>query len=92
MGEVGKGGAPVKAFELVAEVDEKRRLQMTLPPSVMPGRVRVLVLVPEADEDEAGEFWMQGVAREWAAELADEREDIYTLDDGEPVDKTRWTR
>jgi hypothetical protein len=48
----------------------------------------VLVLVPEAEEDEAG-LWMQGVAREWAAELADEREDIYTLEDGEPVDATR---
>jgi hypothetical protein len=78
----------VKALELVAEVDELRHLHTALPQSVRPGRVRVLVLVPEAEEDEAG-LWMQGVAREWAAELADEREDIYTLEDGEPVDATR---
>jgi len=62
---------------------------MVLPRSVRPGQVRVLVLVPEAEEDEASALWMQGIAREWAAELADEREDIYTLEDGEPVDATR---
>lgn len=28
---------------------------------------------------------MRGVAREWRTELADTREDIYTLDDGEPI-------
>ena len=78
----------MKAFELVAEVDEQRRLQVMLPESTMPGRVRVLVLVPETEDEEAGALWMQGIAREWAAELADEREDIYTLEDGEPVNAT----
>ena len=76
----------MKAFELVAEVDEQHCLQITLPQSVVPGKVRVLILVPEAEEDEAGKFWTRGVAQEWAAELADEREDIYTLEDGKPVD------
>jgi len=79
----------MKAFDLVAEVDEQRRLQMTLPQSVMPGRVRVLVLVPEAEEDETDLPWMQGIAREWESELADKREDIYTLEDGEPIDAAR---
>lgn len=53
--------------------------------------MRVIVLVPEAeDEDEeTGTLWMEGVAREWAAELADERKDIYTREDGEPVNATR---
>ena len=34
----------------------------------------------------AAERWMSGIAREWSDELSDDRQDIYTLDDGEPVD------
>jgi hypothetical protein len=30
---------------------------------------------------------MTGVANEWAGELSDVRQDIYTLADGEPVDE-----
>ncbi len=41
------------------------------------------------DEDEAGATWAMGVAQEWSAELSDAREDIYTLDDGEPIDGRR---
>ena len=63
-----------KALELVADVDEQRRAPFAL---------------PEDDGDEAAGFWKWGVAREWAAELADEREDIYTLADGEPVQAKR---
>ena len=47
------------------------------------GSVRVIVLAPE--EDEAGAAWAAGVAREWSAELSDPDQDIYTLDDGQPV-------
>ncbi|MBI1926337.1 hypothetical protein HYR99_19095 [Candidatus Poribacteria bacterium] len=79
----------MRAFEFVAEVDKQHCLRMVLPQSTMPGRVRVLVLVPEVGEDEADTLWMRGVAREWTAELADEREDIYTLEDGEPINAAR---
>ena len=74
----------MKAVELIADVDEHHRLTATVPSDLYPGRVRVIVIVPE--EDEAGEAWEPGVAHEWAAELADTREDIYTLDDGVPED------
>jgi len=37
------------------------------------------------EEDEAGTAWAMGVAMEWSAELSDPREDIYTLNDGEPI-------
>ena len=75
----------MKALELIAEVDAQHHLQIVLPASVPLGRVRVIVLTPEADEDEAGGEWMNGIAREWAEDLADSRQDIYTLEDGEPV-------
>jgi len=41
------------------------------------------------NEDEAGAAWAMGVAREWSAELSDVREDIYTLNDGEPINGRR---
>lgn len=78
----------MKALEFIAEVDAQHRLNLDLP-DTPPGRVRVLVLLPESDADtEAGvtdAAWMQGVAREWNAELADVREDIYSLNDGEAI-------
>jgi hypothetical protein len=77
----------MKAIELIGEVDEKHRLRAQLPKDTPPGPVRLIVLIPE--EDEAGAGWMQGIAREWAAEFSDPREDIYSLEDGTPVDAAR---
>jgi hypothetical protein len=37
------------------------------------------------DEDAAAAAWATGVANECSAELSEAREDIYTLNDGEPV-------
>lgn len=39
-------------------------------------------------EDESEKSWMQLVAHEWQAELMDEREDIYSLEDGVPATLT----
>ena len=77
----------MKALELIGEVDATHRLQVQVPEALPPGLVRVLVLIPE--EDDAGGGWLQGIAREWAAEWCDPREDIYTLEDGKPVDAAR---
>jgi hypothetical protein len=79
----------MKAWEFVAEVNEQRRIQLSLPDITLPATVRVIVLVPEAGEDDAGQVWERGIAREWATELSDSREDIYTLEDGEPADAAR---
>jgi hypothetical protein len=49
--------------------------------------VRIIVLIPETDEADGA--WMQGIAHEWAAALQDPREDLYTLEDGQPVDAAR---
>ena len=58
-----------------------------MPEELPAGPVRLIVLLPE--EDEAGIAWAHGVAKEWAAELADTRQDIYTLNDGQPVNAPR---
>ena len=44
---------------------------VAVPETVAPGPVEVMVLVDDPDEDDAGQNWSAGVAREWAAELAD---------------------
>lgn len=72
---------PIRVF---GEVDDQHRLLATVPDSVPPGSVEVVVIARQAEEDDAGENWMAGIAREWHTELSDPREDIYTLEDGDP--------
>ena len=78
---------PMKAIELVGDIDEQHRLQAQVPAELPAGPVRLIVLLPE--EDEAGAAWVHGVGKEWAEELRDTRQDIYTLEDGQPVNAPR---
>jgi hypothetical protein len=74
------GKLSVKAIELVGYIDEQHRLQAQVPTDLPVGPVRLIVLVPE--EDDAGATWAHGVAKEWAEDLRDPKQDIYTLEDG----------
>jgi len=74
----------MQTIKLTGQVDEKHQLTAEVPESVPAGPVTLLI-VPASQEDDAGATWMAGVAREWADDLNDERQDIYTLADGEPV-------
>lgn len=75
----------MNTFTLTGHVNDQHLLSAQVPESIPPGPVTV-VIMSQAKEDEAGAAWMTGIAQEWANELADARQDIYTLDDGEPVD------
>ena len=77
----------MKAIELIGDIDEQHRLHAQVPSEIPAGQVRLIVLLP--GEDEAGTLWANGVASEWSAELSDPREDIYTLNDGQPVNGAR---
>jgi hypothetical protein len=77
----------MRAIEISGDIDDKHRLQARVPEELPAGPVRVIVLLPE--DDEAGAAWANGVAREWAAELADTAQDIYSLEDGQPVHASR---
>ena len=77
----------MKAIELIGDIDEQHRLRASVPEELPAGPVRLLVLFSE--EDEAGTVWAHGLAREWASELSDSRQDLYTLGDGQPVDAAR---
>jgi len=72
-------------LKVIAEVDDQHRLMATVPDSVAPGQVEVLLVVPRREEDDAGAAWLAGVAQEWQQELSDPREDIYSLSDGADV-------
>jgi len=78
---------PMKAIELIGDIDEQHRLRASVPEELPAGPVRLIVLVSE--EDEAGTVWAHGLARVWADELSDSRQDLYTLVDGQPADATR---
>ncbi|HXJ93346.1 MAG TPA: hypothetical protein VMT20_10760 [Terriglobia bacterium] len=73
----------MKGIELVGEIDDQRQLHAQVPDGVPAGPVRVIVLGP--DEDEAGSAWAAGLSTEWWDELSDSRQDIYTVDDGQPA-------
>ena len=79
--------ASMKAIELLGEIDSEHRLRAEVPKGFPTGLVRVIVLMPE--EDEAGLAWTRGISSEWSAELSDPQQDIYTHDDGQPVDAPR---
>ena len=68
------------------QVDDQHRLSAVVPQSVPPGPVTVWLGL--AGEDDAGMAWMKGISQQWADELSDPRQDIYTLADGEAIDPT----
>jgi len=77
----------MKAIELVGDIDSRHQLRAQVPPELPAGPVRLIVVVPE--EDAAGSHWAGGVANEWSADLSDTREDIYTMEDGQPLNASR---
>ncbi len=77
----------MKAIELIGDIDEQHRLRANVPEELPAGPVRLIVLL--TDEDEAGTIWGHGVSKEWAGELSDSRQDLYTLGDGQPIDAAR---
>ena len=77
----------MRAVEVTGQIDAHHQIQAQVPADLRQGPVRLIVLIP--DEDEAGAAWMQGIAREWTEELSNAQEDIYTLDDGQPINATR---
>jgi hypothetical protein len=85
--EHSNGSARMKAIELIGDIDEQHRLKACVPEELPAGPVRLIVLLPE--EDEAGTVWAHGLAREWADELRDSRQDLYTLADGQCIDAAR---
>ncbi|MCI0561021.1 MAG: hypothetical protein MN733_21250 [Nitrososphaera sp.] len=75
----------MKAIEIAGTVDEQGELHLDEPLSnIGPGRVRVILLVPDEEEMDERE-WLRAAASSPAFDfLRDSEEDIYTLADGKP--------
>jgi hypothetical protein len=75
------------AVEMTGMVDKDRQLRLDGPvPIVGPKQVRVLVLALEEDEEEI--LWFREAANSEAfAFLHDSEEDLYSLEDGKPIDE-----
>jgi hypothetical protein len=69
----------MKAIEPIGDIDVQHRLPAQVPDELPAGPVRLIVLLPE--EDDGGAALVHGISKEWADELQDPRQDIYTLED-----------
>ncbi len=67
----------MRTVKVSGSVDENHQLLAIVPAEISPGPVTVLI-VPSSHEDEAGDAWADAIAREWADDLSDPRQDIYT--------------
>lgn len=72
----------MRTIEIVGHVDEHHQLRVELPSDVPPGPVSVVLEL--ADEPGEAGSWSRAVIQLWARDWSDPREDIYTLEDGEP--------
>lgn len=75
----------MRAIETTGTLTAQGQLQLDHPlPQSQSSRVRVILLMPDDDLDQ--ESWLQAVASNPSfAFLNDPEEDIYTLDNGHPV-------
>ncbi len=73
------------AVELTGTIDEHHQLQLDgVLPVTGPVRVRVIVLYPLQDDFTETE-WLRGISHSPSFHfLKDSREDIYSLEDGQP--------
>lgn len=79
-------------IRILGQVDAERRLTATVPSDVPTGQVEVVVIVPPKNvdtPDPSEHLWESGIAVEWREDLADVRQDIYTLADGTAIDEAR---
>lgn len=75
------------AIELTGTIDEHNQLHLdSLLPITGPKRVRVIVLTTDEEEISEDE-WLKSAAKNPAFQfLHDAAEDIYTLEDGKPIE------
>jgi hypothetical protein len=74
------------SVEVQGFIDGQHHLTASVPGFIPPGPVTIVIMASSPALEEADEVWIAGIAREWAEDLGDERQDIYTLSDGEAID------
>jgi hypothetical protein len=71
-------------IEITGTVDNQHQLCLTVPEEIRPGRVRVTLEVADDEEDD----WRRDTGAIWARDY-DPREDIYTVQDGDPINEAQ---
>jgi hypothetical protein len=71
----------MKTIELLGHIDEQHRLHVELPANVSAGPVKVTLQEVKGEEIDE---WRALINHSWSKDWSDPREDIYTLEDGEP--------
>lgn len=77
----------MRTLELAGDIDGQHRLRAEVPENLPAGPVRLILILP--DEDDAGLAWERGAALQWSDDLRDSWQDLYTLEDGQPLDAPR---
>ena len=77
------------AIETTGNVDAQHQLRLDEPLPIGPGRVRLIVLVPESAQIDEN-AWAKAAAASPAFDfLKEDAEDIYTVNDGKPFHDQR---
>jgi hypothetical protein len=78
----------MKAIEINSKTDRQGNLKIDYPVHKSNKKVRVLILLDEEDQSKDEEsLWMESISKNPAFDyLMEESEDIYTVNDGEPLD------
>ncbi len=76
----------MKAIEISTKTDSAGHLKVDIPLNKMNQRVRLLVLIDDEENPENESTWLYSISKNPAFDfLNDPEEDIYTLNDGEPI-------
>ncbi|WP_322571411.1 hypothetical protein [Rhodohalobacter sp.] len=78
----------MKAIELHSKTDKDGRVLIDHDTGFENKKIRVLILVDESDNSELNDKnWLEDVVKSPSFDfLKDEDQDIYTLNDGEPIE------
>ena len=60
----------MNSITIAGHVDPQHRLSVTVPDSIPPGPVTI-VIVPAPPHDETAAVWMRAIAQQWNDELGD---------------------
>jgi hypothetical protein len=76
----------MKAIEITGKIDNKGILTIDRPLKLHNKQVKIIILIPEEEDEMDDALWLQAVSSNPAFDfLEEEEEDIYTIEDGEPI-------
>jgi hypothetical protein len=76
----------MKAIEITGKIDNKGILTIDQPLKLHNKQVKIIILIPEGEDEMDDALWLQAVSSNPAFDfLKEEEEDIYTIEDGEPI-------